>query len=224
MPWGRWCAGAANRAGRGGPSFSFDEEGRAKIAADAIRLAAAHARGASSRAIGPTIEKGAREAVPPSAEEAAKRLADDADAVVAMVNGPQVPQGPSPGPWDGSPGPWARSTILVARPAGSRDASDAPRFSAYFPRERWSGSLSVFNGYGAFDLASGGLPRFRFDHPGALHGRPRSLAARLSSAGTAAPSAAIDFDDRSVPFAIASLCYSQPSPIPAQVWYRVWQR
>jgi len=40
MPWGRWYAGAAIVLAAAGPSFSFDEEGRAKIAVDAIRRSA----------------------------------------------------------------------------------------------------------------------------------------------------------------------------------------
>jgi hypothetical protein len=110
----------------------------------------------------------------------------------------------------------------VGATRGKPEASDAPKFSAYF-RGKMDRFPLVFNGYGAFDLASGDYPGFASIIQARYTGdRDRLRLAYHPPDG--GPVRAIDFDDRSVPFAIASLCYSHSVTDTAQVWIRVWQR
>jgi hypothetical protein len=220
MPWCRWIACAALVLAAAGPSFSFEAEGRAKIAADALRLAppALGRQLARHRA---DLEKGARETVPATPSEAARRLADDAEAAIAMVNGHKSfrkiartmgriagTMGVLNDPLWGSPG---------AAPGG-----DGDKFAAYF-REKMNRFPLVFNGYDGFDLAAGDYTGFT----GEIRSRYDRDRERLHLAyhpADGGPVRAGDFDDRSVPFAIASLCYSHAVTDTAHVWIRIWKR
>jgi len=220
MPWGRWCAGAALFLAATGSSLCFEAEGRAKIAADALRLAPP-ALGRQLIRYRADLEKGAREPLPAGSAEAGKRLAEDAEALVGMVNGHK---------------PFRKISWTLGRIAGTMaalndplwsgdadsDAADADRFAAYF-RQKMDRFPLVFNGYDTFDLGSGDWPAFARTIQARYTGdRDRLRGAYHPPDG--GPPRAIDFDDRSVPFAIASLCYSHAVTDTAHAWIRVWQR
>ena len=220
MPWGRWCARAVILLTAAGSTFAFEEDGRAKIAADALRLAPP-ALGRQLSRYRAELEKGAREPVPSSIPEAAKRLTDDTEALVAMVNEHASFRKISRtmGRIAGTMG--ALNDPLWARPE-ERDAADAPKFAAYF-RQKMNRFPLVFNGYDAFDLSSGDFPAFAESIQARYEG-DRVRLRRAYHPPDGGPIRAADFDDRSVPFAIASLCYSHAVTDTAQVWIRIWQR
>ena len=100
--------------------------------------------------------------------------------------------------------------------------ADARRFAAYF-EERMDRFPLVFTGYqqstlekeGAAGLAAAIRSRYRDDE------QRLRLAYHPAHGGAVRPS---DFDDRSVPFAIASLAYSHAVNDVATVWINVWKR
>lgn len=190
-----------------------------KIAADALRLAPP-ALGRQLTRHRAELDKGAREPIPAGLAEAARRLSEDSDTVVAMVNGHKPFRKISRvmGRIAGTMG--ALNDPLWAVP-GAGPAADGVKFSAYF-KEKMRRFPLVFNGYGAFDLAGGDFPRFAQG----INSRYATDRQRLRLAYHPAdgrPVRPTDFDDRSVPFAIASLCYSHAVTDTAQVWIRVWK-
>src|SRR5262245_30416921 len=220
MPWRRWITGAALVLAAAGPSFSFEAEGRAKIAADALRLAPP-ALGRQLARRRTDLEKGAREPVPATPAEAARRLADDANAVVAMVNNHKS---------------FAKITRTMGRIAGTMGAlndplwgspaakpgGDADKFAAYF-REKMDRFPLVFNGYDAFDLAAGDYPGFS-EEIRSRYDRDRERLHLAYHPADGRPVRANDFADRSVPSSMATLCYSHAVTDTAHVWIRIWKR
>ena len=220
MPWARWIVGAACVLAAVGPSFSFEEEGRVKIAVDALRLAPP-ALGRQLTRYRTELEKGAREPVPTGFPEAAKRLAEDSNALVAMVNDHKSFRKISRvmGRIAGTMG--ALNDPLWAVP-GAGPSADSVKFAAYF-REKMDRFPLVFNGYDTFDISAGDFAGFAQG----INSRYTNDRERLHHAyhpPDGGPVRATDFDDRSVPFAIASLCYSHAVTDTAHVWIRIWQR
>jgi hypothetical protein len=220
MPWGRWISCAALVLAAAKPSFSFEEGGRAKIATDALRLAPP-ALGRQLARHQAELEKGAREPVPVGLAEASRRLAEDSDAVVAMLDGHK---------------PFRKISRVLGRIAGtmsalndplwglsgSPDTADGAKFAAYFSQKMARFPL-VFNGYDTFDLSTGDFSGFAAGIQSRYDGDRRRLRLAYHPAD-GRPVRATDFDDRSVPFAIASLCYSHAVTDTAHVWIRIWKR
>src|SRR5262245_38109858 len=114
MPWCRWIAGAACVLAAVAPSFSFEEEGRAKIAADALRLAPP-ALGRQLVRHRAALVNGACEPGTKGIPEAAKPHADDSEAVVAMVNNHK---------------PFRKISQVMGRIAGTMGALNDPLWGA----------------------------------------------------------------------------------------------
>src|SRR5262245_19989990 len=220
MPWGRWIVSAACVLAAAGPSFSFEEEARAKIAMDAIRLAPP-ALGRQLTRHRADLEKGAREPVPTEISAAAKRLNDDSQALVDMLNNHKSFRKISQvmGRIAGTMGV-LNDPLWAAQGAGP--SADSTKFAAYF-REKMGRFPLVFNGYDAFDLSAGDFTGFAQGINGrySMDRQRLHLAYHPADGGPVRP---IDFDDRSVPFAIASLCYSHAVTDTAHIWIRVWKR
>jgi hypothetical protein len=220
MPWGRWISCAALLLAAAKPSFSFEEEGRAKIAMDALRLAPP-ALGRQLARHQAEMEKGARESVPKNVADAAKRLAEDSDAVVSMMNAHKPFRKISQvmGRIAGTMG--ALNDPLWAVP-GEGPAADGAKFANYF-RDKMNKFPLVFNGYALQGLAqddvAGLAPTIQ-----SRYARDRERLRLAYHPADGGPVRAIDFDDRSVPFAIASLCYSHAVTDTADVWIRIWKR
>ena len=216
-----WLLAAALLAARG-RALAFDAAGRAKIAVDAIRLAPPALGRQLLRHQG-DLERGASQPPPEheSLGELSHRLSNEADAAVGMID---------------SHKPFSAVCEALGRIAGMVSAlnhplwggddaprrADARRFAAYF-EERMDRFPLVFTGYqqstlekeGAAGLAAAIRSRYRDDE------QRLRLAYHPAHGGAVRPS---DFDDRSVPFAIASLAYSHAVNDVATVWINVWKR
>lgn len=220
MPSVRWIVGAVLVLAAAGPSFSFEEDGRAKIAGDALRLAPP-ALGRQLARHRDELERGAREEAPAGSVEAARRLAEDSDAVVAMLNNHK---------------PFRKIARVMGRIAGAMGvlndplwgdpaaptSADGPKFASYF-REKMKRFPLVFNGYDTLDLSEEEFPGFA-EEIQSRYARDRERLRLAYHPPDGSPVRAIDFDDRSVPFAIASLCYSHAVTDTAHVWIRTWKR
>ena len=101
-------------------------------------------------------------------------------------------------------------------------AADAAKFAVFF-EDRMKRFPLVFNGPGNPALDRGDVDAYIASIRARYDGDRRSLAkAYHPSDGSAVrPS---DFDDRSVPFAIASLAYSHAVNDTAHLWIHVWRR
>src|SRR5262245_5237599 len=121
----RWWTGAAIVLAAVRPTLSFDEEGRVKIAADALRLAPP-ALGRQLARHRSELEKGARETVPVDVAEAASRLAADTDALVAMLDGHQ---------------PFRKISRTMGRIAGTMGALNDPLWASREASDAADGKL-----------------------------------------------------------------------------------
>lgn len=203
-----------------GECSAFEGGARARIATDAIRLAPPVLARQIRRNRSHLID-GARSEPPPSSpEDAARRLAADTNDAVDQIN---------------SHKPFRRivetlgklaSTIATLNDplwggVGRAERADAGSFAIFFS-DRIDRFPLVFDGWGA-PLEGGDMAAFA----ATIRDRYRIDSERLRVAyhppggGRVLPE---DFDDRSVPFAIASLAYSHAVTDVAEVWIHVWRR
>ena len=213
--------GAALVSAAIGECTALEAGARARIATDAIRLAPPVLARQLRRNRSHLIEGAEREPQPSSPEEAARRLVADANEAVDQIN---------------SHKPFRRIIETLGRiagtiatlndplwgGAGASERADAGSFAIFFS-DRMDRFPLVFDGWGP-PLESGNDIA---DFATAIPDRYRNDRARLRNAyhppggGRIQPE---DFDDRSVPFAIASLAYSHAVTDAAQVWIHVWRR
>ena len=204
-----------------GASFAFDSQGRARIAIDAIRLAPP----ALARQINrnrDALLKGARQVTPPrTPAEAQQWIAAEADRAVAMIDTHR--------PFleiSGVLGRLAGALTCLNNPlwgeASEPDRTDAQRFSVYFedhmdrfPLVHARGGPPATDRQGLAGLAAAIRLRYEDDR------QRLRLAYHPPDGGSIQPA---DFDERSVPFAIASLAYSNAVNDVAIVWIDIWRR
>lgn len=204
------------------PSLAFDAAGRAKIAFDAIRLSPP-ALGRQLLRHRTDVERGASIAdlATEDLDTTCRRLAADTDAVVAMIDNHRPFRDISR-----ALGRLAGVISLLNHPlwgeSDQQSKEDMKRFAAYF-EQRMDRFPLVFSGYEQGPLAEqgpAGLAR-------AIRSRYRGDDERLRQAYHPPGGARVlasGFDDRSVPFAIASLAYSHAVTDVASLWIHLWRR
>lgn len=214
-----WLAAAlAFAAWSGTPAF--EAPAREQIALEALRLAPPSLRRQLSRR-SQALVRGAREEAPSTLDNAVRRLGAEIDTAVALINGRKSFRSITE-----SLGRLAGVAACLNNPLWSTpeggDVRDAAQFSSFLAQNVRRFPL-VFTGYDAELQKGGDVAAF------ASRIRERYLADRVTlhrayhppDGGPILPS---DFDERSVPFAIASLCYSRAVTDASQLWIHVWRR
>jgi hypothetical protein len=107
-------------------------------------------------------------------------------------------------------------------PPGVSDGDGATRYShfATFCYDRLEKFPLVFYGHDDPALARGDYRAFAREIAGRARDEDRALARIYAAAGDPPDPAA--FDDRSIPFAVGSLCYSRTVNDVVRVWLAVW--
>lgn len=202
-----------------GPA-AFEAPAREKIALEALRLAPPRLRKQLARH-SQDLVRGAREKPSDSLDLDAKTLATEVDAAVALINAHKPFRIISE-----SFGRVAGLAACLNDPLWSsldgEGSDDSRKFSAYFVENMTKFPL-VFTGADAALETKGSVP----DFAAAVRERYKDDRASLLRAyhppdgGPVLPS---DFDERSIPFAIASLCYSRAVTDASQLWIHIWRR
>ncbi len=216
----RWIACAAIVLATPGLTTAFDEDGRSKVAVDALRLAppALARQLARNRE---ALAKGASARPPATVEAAVHQLDEDVAGAVAMINGHKK---------------FRKIAEALGRIAGTISAlnnplwdgpgkparADADKFADFF-RERMDRFPLVFDGWEGVAPGPAGLTDFA-SRIRARYAHDRELLALAYHPPDGGPILPSDFDDRSVPFAIASLAYSHAVNDTAQVWIHIWRQ
>lgn len=213
--------GAAVVLAARGELLAFSSDGRSKITEDALRLAPP-ALGRQLARHRPSLLRGARTApTAGSVGDAGERIAKDVDRIVGMIDTHK---------------PFRRISEALGRLAGvvaalnnplwgesvAERSRDAATFSGFFA-DRMDRFPLVFVGYDGFPLDQRDISGF----PAAIRARyegDRETLHRAYHPPDGRPVVPADFDDRSVPFAIASLAYSRAVNDVAHVWIHVWRR
>lgn len=214
----RWF-GAALLLAAHSLTSAFDDLGRAKIATDALRLAPP-ALARQLRRHEAALRSGAGSASRLDPASAGRQLGDDVLGVVAMIDGHSSFKAISE-----RLGRIAGIVALLNNPLWGADdqagRTDAERFAAYFdqkmnrfPLVRTSTELVANPREWDPDFAD--IVRARYSHD-------RQTLRRAYHPPDGGPILPSDFDDRSVPFAIASLAYSHAVNDTAQIWIHVWR-
>ena len=204
-----------------GAAFAIPAAARSKIAIDAIRLSPPALGRQLLRHRDALVQGAEAEPRVETLDTARHLLASQLDEVVAMV---------------GAHKPFREICETLGRLAGnmaslndplwgereSVQLVDSKKFADFF-QNRMGRFPLVFSGYDAHRLDARELAafldavrqRYKTDRQ-AIH-----LAYHPADGGPVLPS---DFDDRSVPFAIASLAYSHAVTDVAQLWIEAWRR
>ena len=201
------------------PSLAFEADGRAKVAVDALRLAPPALARQLRRHEGSLLH-GARSQPPADLAAARALLERDALETVSLVNGHK---------------PFRKVAETLGRIAGAITSLNNPlwgetdearcrdgaEFANYF-QDRMNRFPLVFNGYSDPSLQSGNVGGF-VDGIRARYGRDREILIAAYHPPHGRPVLPADFDDRSVPFAVASLAYSSAVTDTAHLWIHIWR-
>lgn len=215
----RRIACAAGLFAVAGPLHAFEAAARQNVALAALRLAPpALARQLNRHRA--SLAQGAQEAPPSDPAAAAKSLREEVDQAVRLIDThkPFKSLAVSLGRLAGM---MTRANDPLWSDQGSTRGSDGAKFTAFF-QDRLKRFPLVHDGPADPALARGDMAAYL----GVIRARYEGDRASLVRAyhppdGIVRPS---DFDDRSVPFAIASLCYSHAVNDTANVWIHVWRR
>ena len=220
MRTGRWLACAACACAAASATAAFEAQARAKIAVDALRLAPP-SLGRQLARHRPSLIRGAKGEFPATLAEAKRRLTEETEAAVSLINARRSFKKVSE-----ALGRIAGIMACVNDPLWGESApelrEDGARFAGFF-EDRMGRFPLVFNGYTGSWVRGGDLDGF-ID---SIRARYRDDRKSLTSAYHPAhggPVRSSDFDDRSVPFAIASLAYSHAVTDAAHLWIHIWGR
>jgi hypothetical protein len=203
-----------------GPTHAFESKAREAVAIAALRLAPpALARQLNRHRA--TLKSGAQESVPSEPAVVARRVREEIDRAVTLIDSHASFKSLA-----ASLGRLAGIMACLNDPlwaeADPVRAADAAKFAVFF-EDRMKRFPLVYNGPADHGLDRGDVEAYIASIRTRYDGDRRSLAKAYhpSDGSSVRPS---DFDDRSVPFAIASLAYSHAVNDTARVWIHVWRR
>lgn len=230
IPAGRLAAAVALALAWGGApeARAFTPETRVRIVDEAIRLMPKSLRLALERsreavlrgALEPLREEDAPSHRPPwEGGTLPDSVAAEAEALVAAVG--------KPAPFDEVCRRFGRLAHFVAdagfppQAAGKEGESRYAHFSGY-TGEKLAKFPLVFHGHDDPALARGDFSAFALAVLEQARAEDRNLARVYAAAGS--PPSPAFFDDRSIPFAVASLAYSRTVTHVVRAWLAAWER